>query len=363
MQIDIPAHIEKLLFLNDHLTIPGFGGFSSTRTGATADYIGGKVTPPSKTLVFMDNMTTDDGILTNDIASTHNIPVEDAKKAVNEFVEKMQELLAQREIVTLPGVGRLYKNYVQKIQFLPDATNFNTESFGLPPLQFSPIARSREVEEKTSEPVPAPVAEAPVSTPPPAPVPPPVADLPPFPNYTPLARSRTPALVWVAFVVIALGAGTWWWRHKHKHPTTTGPDKTTQMVEEDITVRDAPKDAAPPAAEVPATGTASVPEEKPVATAPVKSEKPKKEASVKEPKKSVQGGKSCILIVATLQEKNNADRLSRTLKSNGYDVYFLQKNGYQVGIEFNYRDLTEVQQKILALQKLTGENQIWIKKK
>ena len=142
MQIDIPAHIEKLLFLHEALVIPGFGGFTATRTPATADYVGGTVSSPAKTLSFSENLTIDDGILINDIVLTHGISTEDAKRVVDEFVDKMQSLLSQREIVTLPGVGRLYKNYVQKIQFLPDATNFNAASYGLPPLQFSPIARS-----------------------------------------------------------------------------------------------------------------------------------------------------------------------------------------------------------------------------
>jgi hypothetical protein len=67
--------------------------------------------------------------------------------------------------------------------------------------------------------------------------------------------------------------------------------------------------------------------------------------------------------VATLQEKANADRLVRTIQNGGYQVYMVQKKGYQVGIQFNYSNLTEVQQKIVELQKLTGENQIWIKQK
>ena len=151
MQIDIPAHIEKLLFLHDALEIPGFGGFTATRTPASTDFVGGVVSPPAKTLAFSENLSIDDGLLIADIADAHGLTIEDASRTVEEFVEKMRELLDQREIVTLPGVGRLYKNYVQKIQFLPDATNFNAASYGLPPLQFSPIARSREVEKSPAE--------------------------------------------------------------------------------------------------------------------------------------------------------------------------------------------------------------------
>ncbi len=51
------------------------------------------------------------------------------------------------------------------------------------------------------------------------------------------------------------------------------------------------------------------------------------------------------------------------LEDAGYQVYFLHKNGFQVGVQFRYNQLSEVQETIVALQKLTGEPQIWIKKK
>jgi hypothetical protein len=372
MQIDIPAHIEKLLFLHNTLVIPGFGGFTATRSPAVADYVGGTVSPPAKTLAFSDQMVADDGILVNDIAATHSVATEDAQKAVSDFVQNMQELLNQREIVTLPGVGRLYKNYVQKIQFLPDATNFNSESFGLPPLQFSPIARSREIEEKAPETTPAttqpattqPSASAPPPYVPPV-APPPVAPPPVvhIPEPAPPIRSRTPAFLWIILMLVAIAFGTWWWRYKHKHSSSTTPTAKTEMVEEDITARDEPKKAPapssptvnqkPPAAVEPAAEPPAAPVH--AAPAPKKTPPPAPRISG--------GGKQCVLVVATLQEKANADRLVRTIQNGGYQVYMVQKKGYQVGIQFNYSNLTEVQQKIVELQKLTGENQIWIKQK
>ena len=113
MQIDIPAHIEKLLFLHDALVIPGFGGFTATRTPASTDYVGGVVHPPAKTLAFSENLTVDDGLLTADIADAHGLNTEDARKAVEEFVDKIRDLLDQRdahrfgELLHLHRYGRL----------------------------------------------------------------------------------------------------------------------------------------------------------------------------------------------------------------------------------------------------------------
>ena len=51
------------------------------------------------------------------------------------------------------------------------------------------------------------------------------------------------------------------------------------------------------------------------------------------------------------------------LKEEGFTVYYLKKNGYQVGIRFYYNKISEVQDKMKTLQNLTGEKDIWIKKK
>ena len=366
MQIDIPAHIEKQLFLRDSIIIPGLGGFTATPTASTVDYVGGSVTPPSKTLTFSENLTTDDGMLIQDIAQTHGISTEEARQVVEEFTEKTQQLLNQREIVTIPRIGRLYKNYVQRIQFLPDAANFNAESYGLPPLQFSPIARSREV----TEPVPAP-PNTPTST---------AASSVSLPPANTAGNIPVPAMVeeeeparrsgsWGVFLSIALligaiGIGIWYWQHQ-KMLRLANANQTEQPTDETTTKAEKPAKKTRPNAnetqqiiETDVTAPADTPSAEDVAA----NEKRMQEAREAIEKTAVDG-RECILVVATLQDKNNADRLVKMLKSNRYQVYFFQKNGYQVGIQFNYHNISEVQDKIIALQSLTNEQNIWIKKK
>ena len=344
MQIDIPAHIEKLLFLHDALIIPGFGGFTATRTPASADYVGGSVAPPAKTLAFSENLTVDDGILVGDIAQTHSIALDDARKAIADFVEKMQALLQQREIVTLPGVGRLYRNYVQKIQFLPDSTNFNASSYGLPPLQFSPIARSREVADKPAT-EPATPTPATVSTP---------AYTPPEETYTSSARSggsRWGLALGIIFLFISLSIGIWYWQQKKKQALQAQREKTEQA---DADREKEPKTAAPTPNKAQET-QATEPSAQELAN--------KKMEAARELVAKEAAGRECILVIATLREKNNADRLVKMLKDDGHEVYFLEKNGYQVGVKFQYNKVSEIQETINILSKLTGEDQIWIKKK
>ncbi len=373
MQIDIPAHIEKLLFLNDTLTIPGFGTFTATKVSATTDYSRGTVTPPSKSLTFSENLTSDDGILVNDIAVTQGISAEEARREVAGFVEKTQEQLNQREIVTLPAVGRLYKNYVQKIQFLPDTTNFSPESFGLPPLQFSPIGRSREVEKGAETPPPTPAAGSTVKT---TSTPPattfktsssPVAESEP---YAP-SNARSGGAGWatalgIILLFAALSGGYWLWQHQKAKLAKAEAEKSEQtsaVLPGSGKTNEAPKK----------TETPIVSEEKTATPAGADKDLDKKvkdavaektQAASKEVKTAPKGGRECILVVATLNEKANADRLEQMLKEEKFDVYHLNKSGtHQVGIRFYYNKISEVQSKIVTLQNLTGERDIWIKKK
>ncbi len=353
MQIDIPAHIEKLLYLHDSLVVPGFGGFTATRTPATTDYIGGSVNPPSKTLVFSENLVIDDGLLTADIADAHGITTEDAGKAVEAFVEKMRALLDQREIVTLPGVGRLYKNYVQKIQFLPDATNFNAASYGLPPLQFSPITRSREVSgSDTSTPDVTTGNTASVQTPPPP---------MPEPTYAPersASSSNWGTILGVFLFLIALIAGIWYWKFREKPASDPVVKPDTELVE-----KDKKEVESTPKTEDLEETTAS----QPVTTDPEKQAQESLEAKEKAAREKVnvaRNGRECILIIASLSDKGNADKLRRLLQEEGYQEYY-QFNGkaHMVGIKFQYLKASEIEAQKKALIALTGVNYIAVKKK
>ncbi len=350
MQIDLAAHIEKLLFLHDTLVIPGFGGFTATATSASADYAGGTVNPPSKTLAFSENLTIDDGFLIEDIVSTTNVGHDEAREMVADFVNKTRQLLDQREIVTLPGVGRLYKNYMQKIQFLPDTANFNVASYGLPPVQFSPISRVKEAE-KGAESTPMPSYNAPSSSS----QTPAAQELPSAPTALPdHAKSGTSWGLGLAVLVLiaAVAGGVILWKNRK----TDGVKINTPPNQEIATTRT----ETPPPSAVQTPKEAENPQtvEEALNKAAAASAENKMDAARNE-----LHGRLCVLVVATLQQKDNADKLSQQLTDAGYQLYYLEKKGFQVGIQFKYTDPNLVKTKVKELQKLTNEKQIWIKQK
>jgi hypothetical protein len=411
MQIDIAAHIEKLLFEHETLIIPTFGGFTSTRSPAAVDFVGGAVAPPSKTLAFNENLTIDDGILVHEISHACGISNDDARRLVIDFVENTKDALNQREIVTFPGVGRLYKNYAQKIQFLPDTTNFNTESYGLPPLQFSPVARARDVDDiiptprsnsnATAATVTTPVIEAPSTTHEAIEKPVEVAQVaisqtngyiaPAVEQVVERTKNTNPMRSMGAFgiglLVFALGVGIYLIQKNKKNALAAkgkienaaplsvlpSPGEIIEKAENDAAkiAEDKKKSAAAAtsnnddkdddtADEVEEATAKKIEASKKVGNSK-KEEKIKAEDTPKEP--TVAGEKRCVLVVGTYQDKVNAMKLLDKIKAAGFDTYYRIQKGHQVGIEFNYKELTEIQDKIKTLEKLTGETSIWIKKR
>ncbi len=143
MNIDVSKAIKELLFERNEVILPGLGGFISTPMPAAVDYVQGSVQPPATKLEFNTNLVINDGVLVNFIQENNVVTSQEATQAIDNFVAGIKEALEAREIVDLPEIGRLYKDYEHKIRFMPDSTNFALESFGLPTVKFNPIVRQK----------------------------------------------------------------------------------------------------------------------------------------------------------------------------------------------------------------------------
>lgn len=141
--IDINQHIGSILYERDSLIIPDLGGFVSKYQAASIDHVQGLIHPPSKKLRFNKNLVINDGVLVAYLQESLGVNAKEAKKMIEDFVDRTRNMLDNREIVLFPGVGRLYKDYENNLQFLQDNTNYNTKVYGLPTLQYYPILRSR----------------------------------------------------------------------------------------------------------------------------------------------------------------------------------------------------------------------------
>ncbi len=142
--------IRQLLFKQDVVIIPDFGGFMKEYRPASFDYLQGVIHPPSSIITFNENLVTDDGVLVDYYKEANACRLQAAKDAIAIFTKKCKDTLARKEVISIPEVGRILKDYEGNIKFLEEKTNFNTSSFGLNPVKYVPIIREE----------PKPVAEA-----------------------------------------------------------------------------------------------------------------------------------------------------------------------------------------------------------
>jgi nucleoid DNA-binding protein len=149
METDVGAYISHLLYEHDTVAIPGLGCFVAQYKPAYTDQVQGELHPPAKEIQFNANLVMDDGLLADYVCRQHGIPLQQAQQAVQGYAQQIREAIDRREIVVLPKLGRLYKDFEKKIQFLADGVNFNTDSYGLPIVHFYPVLRTAPTAGKT----------------------------------------------------------------------------------------------------------------------------------------------------------------------------------------------------------------------
>ena len=151
MEIDVGAHIADVLFERDNVSIPGLGVLDSHYLEANADQVQGKMLPPAKELTFKRSTEPGDGSLIKYIKEKHAIAFSDAQKLVKDYISDVNQAFEDKEMIVLPGIGRLYRDFEEELQFLPDKENFNKSTFGLPPVEFLPPVRAVVPQEAPAE--------------------------------------------------------------------------------------------------------------------------------------------------------------------------------------------------------------------
>ncbi|PWK20238.1 sporulation related protein [Arcicella aurantiaca] len=128
----VQNHIKELLFEQDCVVIPDFGGFVTNFDCAKVDLTNRFFTPPQKWLAFNSLLKNDDGLLSNYIATQEGISREQATQKVRAFVEETKRYISYDKNYTIEGLGTFSQNEESKIQFQPKTSNnFFSESFGM----------------------------------------------------------------------------------------------------------------------------------------------------------------------------------------------------------------------------------------
>lgn len=140
LQQSIIRGIRELLFHNDYLVLPNFGGFVLKSKPAHFSVPGGTLVPPSKTVSFNVQLKQNDGLLVNWVQTRLQCSPTEALKHLNEFSEYCSGILRAKRRLTLDGIGFFYLDFENNICFEPlSEANFSADSFGLSPLPLKAI--------------------------------------------------------------------------------------------------------------------------------------------------------------------------------------------------------------------------------
>ena len=110
-------HIEALLQEHDCVVLPSFGAFIAHTKPAY--YVDDECFfyPPSRSLCFNKELTSDDGLLTSYFMKKNGISFSEARTVVNTFVDRLRDTLSIDGAARLSGIGRLRQDLAGNIHF------------------------------------------------------------------------------------------------------------------------------------------------------------------------------------------------------------------------------------------------------
>ena len=326
MNIDPGAYIAKLLYHHDSVNIPGLGGIERSYQSASLDQVQDKLHPPSSKLSFNENLTMDDGLLVNYIRQKHDMTVEEAKETVAEYVRQVKQTLDRKEIVIFPKVGRLYRDYESKLKFVPENTNFNLDTFGLPTVERAPVFKTKP--RQGTAPVASGTGRATVSAGP--------STDSTFGGWGDWMRSNPLPLALLALLIVALAGYFAFFTGSDNSQEASG--EAQELPAERYNVKPSRGESAP------ATGTDTAADTSGTTTA----DQDEAEGATVAP-----GQRYAIIAIGLFSRQENVNELFQRIYEEGYEPYKDSVNNLiRVGVQLPYQEEEEINR---ALQRIRRE--------
>lgn len=307
-------YISDLLYRYNCVVVPGFGAFLSQHKSATLNKQTHSFHPPSKSLSFNRQLSSNDGLLVSYMAEIEKCTYEEMLERVTEKVEQWKRTLNQGVRLTLENIGDLKANKEGRILFQPSyEINHLTSSFGLSSYVSAPITREVLKEEVVS-----------------------IEEKVPF-IITPERRKETslrPYLKYAAVLLLAVSTGLTGYRFYNKNRTQEQivAEKVQEKVSKSIQE---------------ATFFDTAPLELPTLNLKVVTKKP--EVAIHH------------IIAGAFRFKANAEKKINQLKRRGYDAAYLGTNDHGLHV-VTYSSFSDVDEALRTLRtiKRTQSKDAWL---
>ena len=151
---DVLQALPGMFWDHDCVMLPGLGGFVCNPRSAWYDEAQQQIVPPSRDVLFNPRLTTNDGLVANELMAKHGVAYPEALRAVDALVDALKAQLDEGSTAELPGLGRLYQEDDAQLRFVADAEfervlgSFGHASIALSPLESVTAPVAAEVPEK-----------------------------------------------------------------------------------------------------------------------------------------------------------------------------------------------------------------------
>lgn len=147
MSSTIDQHISQLLFDHECVTVSGFGSFIIRDYPAEINIATHMFRPATKRVSFNPSIKENDGLLAKQISSVDEIAYRQANESISISVRSWQKMLKAGKKVNLPGIGRLYMDESNRLQFNPAIEiNYDRYSYGLNIFRAPSLQREIKIE-------------------------------------------------------------------------------------------------------------------------------------------------------------------------------------------------------------------------
>ena len=143
---DLSPYIKHLLYRNDCVILPNFGGVMAQYASAEVHPIQNIFTPPHKTLAFNKSLIHNDGLLVSEIVRFTGVTYEAATISIHQYVRKLEQDLSSKGQAIIVGVGKFYYDIEHNLLFESfEENNYLTNAFGFDRFVARPVMRHEEV--------------------------------------------------------------------------------------------------------------------------------------------------------------------------------------------------------------------------